>query len=158
METNTDFLLESENWNISCRINKQGWHSHPGLQRSSVSSRAKGTHWAPQAAPRVENMHTVLETQAEAALTRVRKIPWKRAWQPTPIFLSEESRDREAWRATVQRVTKGQTLLKWLSTHPRALRKGLKTCYPTATRTAATPYYKPQGSSGCKKTQNSDLE
>ena len=22
---------------------------------------------------------------------RVRKIPWKRAWQPTPVFLSEES-------------------------------------------------------------------
>ena len=27
----------------------------------------------------------------------VRKIPWRRAWQPTPIFLPGESMDRGAW-------------------------------------------------------------
>ena len=37
----------------------------------------------------------------------VKKIPsWRRAWQPTLIFLPEESMDRGAWQATVHRVTK----------------------------------------------------
>ena len=29
----------------------------------------------------------------------VRKIPWRREWQPTPIFLSGEFHDRGAWQA-----------------------------------------------------------
>ena len=43
----------------------------------------------------------------------VRKIPWGRKWQPTPVFLPGESMDREAWQATVHGVTKRWT---WLST------------------------------------------
>ena len=31
----------------------------------------------------------------------VRKIPWGRAWQPTPVFLPGESHGQRAWRATV---------------------------------------------------------
>ena len=42
----------------------------------------------------------------------VGKMPWERAWQPTPVFLPGESIDREAWWATVQKVTKNQTQLK----------------------------------------------
>ena len=45
----------------------------------------------------------------------VRQIPWRRAWQPTPVFL-ENPMDRRAWRATVPRVAKSQTQLKRLST------------------------------------------
>ena len=35
------------------------------------------------------------------------KMPWRRAWQPTPVFLPrlENPMDREAWQATVHRVT-----------------------------------------------------
>ena len=36
------------------------------------------------------------------------KIPWRRAWQPTPVFL-ENSMDRGAWEASVHRVTKSCT-------------------------------------------------
>ena len=36
----------------------------------------------------------------------VRKILWRRAWQPTPVFLPGESMDRGAWQATVHGVTK----------------------------------------------------
>ena len=32
------------------------------------------------------------------------KIPWRRAWQPTPVFLPRESH-RGAWRATAHGVT-----------------------------------------------------
>ena len=45
------------------------------------------------------------------------KIPWRRAWQPTPVFLPGESMDRGAWQATVHWVTKNWTRLKQQSTH-----------------------------------------
>ena len=42
----------------------------------------------------------------------VGKMPWRRNWQPTPVFLPGKSMDRGAWRAMVCGVTKSQT---WLS-------------------------------------------
>ena len=47
----------------------------------------------------------------------VRKIPWKRKWQPTPITCLENSMDRAAWRATVNGVTKSWTQLSNTHTH-----------------------------------------
>ena len=42
---------------------------------------------------------------------RVGKIPWRRAWQPTPVFLPRESPwIEEPGGATVHVVTKSQTL------------------------------------------------
>ena len=46
----------------------------------------------------------------------VGKIPWRRAYQPTPIFLLENSMDRGAWWATIHGVAKSRTGLKQLST------------------------------------------
>ena len=40
-----------------------------------------------------------------------RMIPWRRAWQPTPVLLPGEFMDRGAWRATVHGVTESQTQL-----------------------------------------------
>ena len=45
----------------------------------------------------------------------VRKIPWRRAWQPTVVFCLENPVDRRACRATVHNVAKSQTRLKRLS-------------------------------------------
>ena len=39
----------------------------------------------------------------------VEKIPWSRAWQPTPVFLPGNPMDRGAWRAAVRVVTKSGT-------------------------------------------------
>ena len=40
--------------------------------------------------------------------------PWRRAWQPTPVFLPGESpMDRGAWRATVHGIAKNQTQLSY---------------------------------------------
>ena len=40
----------------------------------------------------------------------VGKIPWRRAWQPTPVFFSWRiPTDRGAWWATVRGVAKSQT-------------------------------------------------
>ena len=45
------------------------------------------------------------------------KIPWRRAWQPTPYFCLENPIDRGAWQALVHRVTKSQIWLKRLDRH-----------------------------------------
>ena len=37
--------------------------------------------------------------------------PWRRKWQPTPVFLPGESMDRGAWRATVHGIAKSWTRL-----------------------------------------------
>ena len=36
------------------------------------------------------------------------KIPWKKAWQPTPVFLPGESHGQRNLGATVYRVAKSQ--------------------------------------------------
>ena len=41
----------------------------------------------------------------------VRKIPWRRAWQPLQYFCLENSMDRGAWQATVYGIAKSQTQL-----------------------------------------------
>ena len=46
--------------------------------------------------------------------TWVGKIPWRKAWQTTPVFLPGESQG--AWWTTVHRVAKSLTWLKQLGT------------------------------------------
>ena len=47
------------------------------------------------------------------------KIPWRRAWQPTPAFLPGESHGQRSLRATVLGVAKSQAWLSGLAhTHP----------------------------------------
>ena len=48
----------------------------------------------------------------------VRKIPWRRAWQHTPVFLLENPMDRGAWRAAFHVAAKSLT---WLSRDASAL-------------------------------------
>ena len=36
------------------------------------------------------------------------KIPWRRAWQPTPVFLLRESHGQRAWQATDHGISKSQ--------------------------------------------------
>ena len=46
---------------------------------------------------------------------RVGKIPWRRAWQPTVVYLPLI--DRRAWQATVHRFTNSWTPLELLRIH-----------------------------------------
>ena len=41
----------------------------------------------------------------------VGKIPWRRKWQPTPVFLPGESHGQRIWWATVHGVIQSQTRL-----------------------------------------------
>ena len=56
----------------------------------------------------------------------VRKIPWRREWQPTAVFLPENSMDRAAWRATVHGGHKSQTCLGNLATTKRWVTKWVR--------------------------------
>ena len=48
----------------------------------------------------------------------VGKIPWRRKWQPTPVFLPGKSRGQRAFWATVHGVTKSRTCLNdWVHTY-----------------------------------------
>ena len=48
----------------------------------------------------------------------------ERVWQPIPVFLPEESHGQRRLAATVHRVTKSWTWLKWLSEHTCKCYKG----------------------------------
>ena len=41
----------------------------------------------------------------------VGKIPWKREWQPTQVFLPRNPMDRGAWQAPIHEVVKNLTQL-----------------------------------------------
>ena len=47
----------------------------------------------------------------------VRKIPWRRQWLPTSVFLPVKFHAQRSLGATVHGFAKGQTWLKWLSIH-----------------------------------------
>ena len=47
----------------------------------------------------------------------VRRISWRRARQPTPVFCLKNPMDRGAWWATIHRVAKSWIRLKRLGTH-----------------------------------------
>ena len=58
------------------------------------------------------------------------KIPWRRAWQPSPVFLSGESHGQRSRWATVHGVKESWIRLKWLSVCAWEKIKGQKlTCY-----------------------------
>ena len=43
----------------------------------------------------------------------IEKIPWRRKWQPVPLFLPGESQGQRGWWATVHKVAQSWTHLKW---------------------------------------------
>ena len=58
------------------------------------------------AAQMVKNLPEVQETRVHPW---VGKIPWKRVWQPIPVFLPGESPGQGAWWAIVHGVAKNWT-------------------------------------------------
>ena len=47
----------------------------------------------------------------------VRKIPWMRTWQPTPVYMTGKSHGKRSLMAMVHRVAKSQTQLKEFGRH-----------------------------------------
>ena len=98
------------------------WTEEPGGLQSMGSQRAghncmTNTHTqTSQMVLWVKNPPAVQELQELRFDPWVRKISWRRAWQPTPVFLPGESMDRGAWRAIIHRVRMSQTRLSDLPT------------------------------------------
>ena len=57
----------------------------------------------------------------------VGKIPWRRKWQPTSVFLPGKSHGHRSLAATVHEITKSWTRLRnWTSMHTQYFIKGPK--------------------------------
>ena len=67
-------------------------------------------------AQQVKNPPAMQEIQEMQVRSWIQKIPWRRAWQPTPVFLPRESYGQMSLAHSVHRVAKSQTPLKQLST------------------------------------------
>ena len=52
--------------------------------------------WASQVALVVKNLPPMQETKKHGFDSWIRKIPWRRAWQPTPVFLLGESHEQRS--------------------------------------------------------------
>ena len=73
--------------------------------------------WASQVAQLVKNLLQCWRCGRGGFDPWVGKSPWRRAWQPTPVFLPGESHGQKSLWATVHRVAQSWTWLNWLSTH-----------------------------------------
>ena len=63
------------------------------------------------------------ELQETQVCSPGQKMPWRRAQQPTAVFLPGESHGRGAWRATVHVVAKSQIRLKRPSAHASVIQR-----------------------------------
>ena len=104
------------------------WSSSPvtPVDRSNAqpnSREVRFTEWTHRGLPWwLRRQRICLQCRRPAFSSWVRKIPWKRAWQPTPVFLSWESQGQKSLGgggggAAVHRIGESQIRLKWLSTH-----------------------------------------
>ena len=78
--------------------------------------------WASNGAQVVKNPPDLAEYMRDIGLIPGSgRLPWRRAWQPTLVFLSGESHGQRNLVGSVHGVAKSQTQLKWLSMHARTL-------------------------------------
>ena len=64
----------------------------------------------------VKNPPAMQEPQEIQFSLRMRKIPWRRKWQPTPVFLPGESHGQRSLAATAHGVSKSRTRLSDFTT------------------------------------------
>ena len=67
----------------------------------------------------------------------VGKIPWRRKWHPTPVFLPKESHGQRSLAGMVYGITKSWTWLEWICTYTGTYAKGTinSTCLPSTRAT-----------------------
>ena len=65
----------------------------------------------------IKNLPAVQATEENRFNPWVRKIPWRRAWLPTPVFLPGKSHGQRSLAGCSHRVAKIRIPLKWLSMH-----------------------------------------
>ena len=77
------------------------------------------------------------------------EIPWRRAWQPTPVFLPGKPHGQRSLVGS--RVTKGQTQLEGLSSHPHTREDACSIRFNKCS-------FKTLGAKSCKKTMKRESE
>ena len=98
----------------SCWMNAEGPHPKTSAGRIFMCSRP---HWASQVAPVLKNPPANAgDIKRPGFDPWAGKIPWRRSWQPTPVFWRIPM-DRGTWRATVHGVPQSRTRLKQLCKH-----------------------------------------
>ena len=97
-------LLSHQKWKKAIFSNMDGTRDcHQGFPGGSVSE---------------ERIHLQCRKYRRHGFSlQVGKTPWRRKWQPTPIFLPGESYDRGTWQACIHGITNRWIWLKWLSSH-----------------------------------------
>ena len=65
-------------------------------------------------------MPASVEDTRDTGLTRVRKIPWRRKWQPTPAFLPGKSHGQRSLAGYSPWARKQSDTTERLSTHTRS--------------------------------------
>ena len=121
---------------LACRI---PWTEKTGGLQSMGSERV-GHHWVTKHTHRESEMVSLVAQQERICLQSRRpgfdpwvgKIPWRRAWQPTPGFLPGESHGQRSLEGYSSWVAKSWIRLKRQHAHMHA--GNLKTCTP-ATQT-----------------------
>ena len=71
----------------------------------------------------VKNLPAMQETQETQVWSRVRKIPWRRKWQPTPVFLPGESHGQRSLAGYSPWGHKELDMTEWISTYTNKLQK-----------------------------------
>ena len=77
-----------------------------------LSNRRIKRDWGFQVAQGVQCPPTLQETQETRAGSRIGNIPWRRAWQPTPVFLPGEPHGWRSLGATLHVVAETRTWQK----------------------------------------------
>ena len=86
------------------------WFSQHGEIADLISIHKGGSiHWASLVAQSVKNLPAVQETQLRSWVV---KIPWRRKWQPIPVFLPGESHGQRSLVGYSPRGCKSRTRLR----------------------------------------------
>ena len=89
----------------ACNAGDHSSIPEPGRSPGEGIGYSLQSSWVSLVAQMVKNPPAMWETWVE-------KIPWRKAWQPTPVFL-----DRGVWEAAVHGVTKSGTQLSNFHLH-----------------------------------------
>ena len=82
------------------------WQVWRGGHDSSLGGLMLDPGWASLVAQTLKALPAMQETRFDPW---VGKTPWRREWQPVPVFLLENPMDRGAGRAIAHGVAKSQT-------------------------------------------------
>ena len=113
--------LKVRKWDPCSRSSSKRVRAEPIKELSVSLFRFLWLRWVSQVAPVIKNTPAIAgdvrDTGSEMEGLNPPAIPWRRAWQLTPVFLLENPMDREAWPATVYGVAKSWTGLKRPNMH-----------------------------------------